>query len=94
MKFASICRKSGKIAMSESTLLSLLRDDSSFNQSNPISLKYPQVGVIARLSAYMYANTPNGINVLVMKSSPGPQSGYHYNGFSSWITGALFAFYY
>ena len=44
MKYASICRKSGKMVMSENTLLSLLKDDPHFNQfENPVSLKYPQV---------------------------------------------------
>lgn len=43
VKFASICRKSGKMAMSETTLLSLLKHDTTFSQSNPVSLKYPQV---------------------------------------------------
>lgn len=43
MKFASICRKSGKMAMSETTLLSLLKHDPSFHQTNRVSLIYPQV---------------------------------------------------
>ncbi len=44
MKYASICRKSGKMAMSEKTLLCLLKDDPRFNQyENLVSLKYPQV---------------------------------------------------
>lgn len=43
VKFASICRKSGKMALSERTLLSLLSNDPACNQAQPISEKYPQV---------------------------------------------------
>lgn len=43
VKFASICRKSGKMALSERTLLSLLGNDPACNQSQPMSEKYPQV---------------------------------------------------
>ena len=44
VKFASICRKSGKMALSERTLLSLLSNDPAASQGQPISEKYPQVG--------------------------------------------------
>ena len=44
VKFASICRKSGKMDLSRKTLMSLLKSDQSFSeQLHPISLQYPQV---------------------------------------------------
>ena len=43
IKFASICRKSGKLALSERTLLSLLHHDSECTETEPLSRKYPQV---------------------------------------------------
>eukprot|EP00731_Ephydatia_muelleri_P014310 Em0008g30a len=44
VKFASICRKSGKMDLSKKTLMSLLTSDQSFSeQLQPISLQYPQV---------------------------------------------------
>ncbi len=43
IKFASICRKSGKIAVSERTLLNLLNNDVDCNKMEPLSIKYPQV---------------------------------------------------
>ena len=43
VKFASICRKSGKMALSERTLLSLLTSDPACSQGQLISEKYPQV---------------------------------------------------
>ena len=43
IKFASICRKSGKLALSERTLLNLLENDLECNELEPLSTKYPQV---------------------------------------------------
>lgn len=43
VKFASICRKSGKMSLSERTLLSLLSNDPACSQGQPVSEKYPQV---------------------------------------------------
>ena len=43
VKFASICRKSGKMALSERTLLSLLTSDPACSHGQLISEKYPQV---------------------------------------------------
>ena len=45
VKFASICRKSDKMALSERTLRSILSHDPTCNQEQPISEKYPQVCV-------------------------------------------------
>lgn len=43
IKFASICRKSGKLALSERTLLTLLNNDPECSEDEPFSIKYPQV---------------------------------------------------
>lgn len=43
IKFASICRKSGKLALSERTLLTLLTNDPECSEDEPFSTKYPQV---------------------------------------------------
>ena len=44
IKFASICRKSGKLVLSERTLITLLSNDQSFNiDTDPLSVKFPQV---------------------------------------------------
>ena len=44
VKFASICRKSGKMDLSKKTLMSLLTSDEGFSELHqPISLQYPQV---------------------------------------------------
>ncbi len=52
IKFASICRKSGKIAVSERTLLNLLEHDVDCNMKEPLSTKYPQV-YISLLQLYI-----------------------------------------
>lgn len=46
VKFASICRKSGRMALSERTLHSLLCNDPVCSPKQPISEKYPQVCVV------------------------------------------------
>ena len=44
IKFASICRKSGKLSLSERTLITLLSNDPSCNiDVDPLSVKFPQV---------------------------------------------------
>ena len=47
---ASISCKSGKMAPSERTLLSLLSNDPAASQGQPISKKYPQVGHFIQFS--------------------------------------------
>ena len=46
IKFSSICRKSGKLILSERTLLNLLSQDPACTADEPLSRKYPQVGVM------------------------------------------------
>lgn len=43
IKFSSICRKGGKMSLSERTLLTLLNHDSECSEVEPLSCKYPQV---------------------------------------------------
>ena len=58
VKFASICRKSGKMALSERTLLSLLASDPACQQGQVISEKYPQV----QAPQGRYALTPDQLS--------------------------------
>ena len=46
IKFSTICRKGGKMSLSERTLLTLLNHDSECSEIEPLSCKYPQVGTV------------------------------------------------
>lgn len=43
VKFASICRRSDKMALSERTLRSILSHDPAYTTEEPLSDKYPSV---------------------------------------------------
>ena len=43
VKFASICRRSEKTALSERTLRSILSHDPTYSTEEPLSEKYPSV---------------------------------------------------
>lgn len=45
IKFASICRKNGKMMLSERILLDLLNQDPNSSPTNPLSTAFPQVKI-------------------------------------------------
>jgi FKBP12-rapamycin complex-associated protein len=63
LKFASLCRKSGRLALSHKTLVSMLGVDPSKSPESAIPTHYPQVSISAKLY-HVIMNIGNVIGVV------------------------------